>query len=1012
MATGEAAAPPEAPAATPAQAHRVMKTTTTERCPECEGDVRFPLGSPSAKAICWKMHQLTKQHKQHKAMSATQSEGVPAAAPAPRQENGTDQCVTEHCYCGGTIKYFLGCTNHHEAVWSQHNSACLRHRAAKRQLPAPVETLECAAVATAAMSEFGAQSEEVPAAAPAQRQKNVTNKYVTELCGCGGTVKYLRGCTNDHDAAWSQHTSACLRHLAWAKGQLPAPLETLECAAVAAAQAFARRHCFPGAFCVVAEDSLAGAASPLKDALSELKSTTFRRAALARDAIIDIVARTGHDFAESQLTIVSVPQQSLLQSQRSLSRREVPSEASGTKRVAVGALPFAAALPLYKLPADLRREIPYPDTEAVCRQRLQKTSYATDPIEHLHNLLYCEEACVRASLREYDIEEGVFSEGLFELYCLKVPGLAEKRPSVLPDDVIEACDPRTRRCYQGYVHLVHADEIHVSFDARDITVGQTYAIHFTGKLTEFRLLHRAVDRTKALGRPLLTAQHASPPPPEVETGNELTPDPLYDGVLAPLNELQRKFVEDACASKAVLRILWGPPGTGKTTTLVAYVAGIVLSALQSEPRKKGFRVLVATPSNGASNLITSKLLKFLQPKKQVLRVMAFSRQLDEVPDDVRECCCTASYEDSLLRTVTSFRSPDEAAVECASVIVATLGSCSQLYTIHPQLCFSHVIVDSEFAGALQFPGLERVTIAGDPKQLGPVTVGQEARSKGLGTSPLVRLIEHEEAPNTMLRECYRCHPDILSAFNPVFYKGELETPGAGVKFSRLPVPGFEQSRVQFHHCDGPEGYANNSPSIMNLHEVRAVANQLKHLRAVGVPLDDVVVLAPYALQVKKLREAFRFQLSISDRAWLTTHVCSVEVFQGREAKYVIISCVRSPEELSRVGVTQISADARRHLGFLSHAQRSNVVLSRAIDGLIVVGNLRLLWVDEVVWRPVIESLRGSGAEFLGAVTPTDLYGLPEAPRWQTAVDDAVVDGGDTTEHETDQAEEEGCFNTD
>lgn len=81
-------------------------------------------------------------------------------------------------------------------------------------------------------------------------------------------------------------------------------------------------------------------------------------------------------------------------------------------------------------------------------------------------------------------------------------------------------------------------------------------------------------------------------------------------------------------------------------------------------------------------------------------------------------------------------------------------------------------------------------------------------------------------------------------------------------------------------------------------------------------------------------------------------------------------------------------------------------MSRAIDGLILVGNLRLLAIDKVVWGPVITSLRKSGADFFGTVTLTYLDELLEAFGDQT---DAVVGhdvlDGDTTQNGTRRTEE-------
>jgi DNA polymerase III delta prime subunit len=586
---------------------------------------------------------------------------------------------------------------------------------------------------------------------------------------------------------------------------------------------------------------------------------------------------------------------------------------------------------------------------------LKHSSLDVSPTAHLHKLLYAEETCVKASLREYDMENAQFTVGSFGLMRLHVPGLSEKRPSVLVDDMIEAVADGT--CHQGYVHYVHHDDIDVSFH-HHVQPGKTYAIHFTCKRTDFRLLHRAVNRTMDLHRPLLTAGDTQP-------DDAVVPDVIHPSPLRDLNHFQKQFVEESARSKERLRLLWGPPGTGKTTTVVAYIAALVLGAVQR------ISVLVVTPSNGASNLIVSKLLVALQRdnrrcEKKILRVVAASRSPDEVPTDVRTCCCIHDVFDSNQgKTIEGFRAPTRDEVDQASVVVVTLGSCGRLFGMHPDLAFTHVVVDEggqatepELAAALQFDGSPRVVIAGDPKQLGPITVSMAARAKGMDRSPLVRLIECENAKTTMLNECYRCHPSVLAAFNPVFYDGKLVSGDPrSVKFStNATIPGFSEARVKWVHCRRAESYDRQSPSIMNVHEACEVVQEFKRLVDAGVSRDDIVILAPYALQVKKIREMLRLPpTQLVDKTWLSNHVTSVEAFQGREARVVILSCVRSPEHETE-SAELLAADARRQLGFLSQPQRSNVSLSRAIDGMVVIGNLLLLANDSRVWGRVLASM--------------------------------------------------------
>ncbi|CUG31949.1 Hypothetical protein, putative [Bodo saltans] len=839
-----------------------------------------------------------------------------------------------------------------------------------------------------------------------------------ETCSeCSGSVQYtFQDTFHNRNQSWREHRhsygcggTVTHQHHRSNLNLLPSQrVATFGSETIRLAREFVRKHYYPGQYEIIIERSVPIHAIELVKTLT--RNNPFRRAVFARDDIIEFVQENpslvnGFDIA---LRIRSIPRNSTsTRNYRSMNRRRLEPTSRGEKREMHGMARFEVELPRCPLPTALAQVRSYAETEQTCSAVLRTTSLAADATAHLHSLLYCEEACVKASLREYDLEGVCFTKGSFGLLRLRVPGLAEKRPSVLIDDVIEAIDATTNQCHQGYVHFVYHDEIDVHF-SRAVVDGKAYDVHFTCKRTSFRALHRAIDRNRDLGRPILGLKHTRPNP-------KLMVDRFQPQLLARLNATQREFVEGAFTGQSMLNVLWGPPGTGKTTTVVAYIASLV--ALQPLP-SKNIKVLVATPSNGASNLIVSKLCQFLTDKA-ILRVMALSRDKDEVPDDVQKCCLMISFEEHG-RTVTRFRSPTADELNQATVVVSTLGSCGTLYGIHPSTTFTHVVVDEcgqatepEFASALQFGGLTRVVVAGDPKQLGPIVMSMAAQRKGLACSPLVRLIEHEKCPTTMLFECYRCHPSVLSAFNPVFYKGELKSAAAAqVKYSLGPIAGFPNKRVILIHCDGAESYDRKSPSIMNLHEVDIVDKQLSRLLSDGVKLQDIVILAPYALQVKKLREMLRItqpELKQPHNAtWLKTQICSIEAFQGRESRVVILSCVRSPEVLDHVSNSnEVAEDVRRNLGFLAQPQRSNVALSRAIDGLIIVANVKLLIKDSRVWARVVDSLVDSNAQFVtnGTTFIDDrAFDLPQVVA-DVSDDQAGELDGDTTQSGIPRVEE-------
>jgi superfamily I DNA and/or RNA helicase len=119
---------------------------------------------------------------------------------------------------------------------------------------------------------------------------------------------------------------------------------------------------------------------------------------------------------------------------------------------------------------------------------------------------------------------------------------------------------------------------------------------------------------------------------------------------------------------------------------------------------------------------------------------------------------------------------------------------------------------------------------------------------------------------------------------------------------------------------------------MNRQEVDLTIDLIENLLGLGtLQPADIVVLAPYNKQCKKIQGVLhqRFMMA-SSRAWLVSggydakrppiKVCSVESFQGREAKMVILSCVRSNE------ISELSNDLKQSIGFLKQPKRLNVAL--------------------------------------------------------------------------------------
>ncbi|CAE7547861.1 mov10b.1 [Symbiodinium microadriaticum] len=309
----------------------------------------------------------------------------------------------------------------------------------------------------------------------------------------------------------------------------------------------------------------------------------------------------------------------------------------------------------------------------------------------------------------------------------------------------------------------------------------------------------------------------------------------------------------------------------------------------------------------------------------------------------------------------------------------------------PNGSFDAVVVDEsgyawepEVISATVWPLLTRTSpgllvLAGDPKQLGPVTFSSVAKEHGLGTSLLERLLEREvfrkniaAFPDTLgydsrcitkLVQCYRCHQEIIRVPNALFYDNDLVVPSSDqatelIHWQGLPATGFP---LIFHGVNGENVREGSSPSWFNVAEAELVVQYVKRLvETTGfVRADDIGVIAPYQKQVKKVRAA----LAQSHFDGVTVGSC--EQFQGQEKLVIIISTVRTAADFAEY-------DSRYNLGFVSSAKRMNVAVTRAKALLIVIGSPDILWHDPN-WRELIRHCVSNGG-YIGQPLPADADG--------------------------------------
>uniref|UniRef100_A0A669CYH0 RNA helicase n=1 Tax=Oreochromis niloticus TaxID=8128 RepID=A0A669CYH0_ORENI len=576
--------------------------------------------------------------------------------------------------------------------------------------------------------------------------------------------------------------------------------------------------------------------------------------------------------------------------------------------------------------------------------------------ERFHVLLYLEELQMEVDIKRYNIpnadtEHATMTKDKMnkKLLVLEVPGVAENRPSVLRGDKLLVCpvgEPGVKYC--GYVHSVQLDSVRLGFSSQLLSRfldGMKFSVEFTINRLTLRLQHRAAELASShrLGSVLF------PTEPDMSfQPKDLPKLRLFDRQLEK-NPEQYQAVQHIVAgsSKPAPYLVFGPPGTGKTVTVVEAIKQIWRTQANS-------CILACAPSNSAADLLCKRILEHVD-KREVYRMYASSRDPTLVPDELMECS-------NLVGECYIFPAKEE--LMKYKVMVTTLLTAGRLVSGDiPEGHFTHVFVDEAghavetecivpLAGLLDATA-GQVVLAGDPKQLGPILRSPYALKYGMGVSLLERLMNnfsmYQKNAGDVFSNCfvtkllrnYRSHPAILKIPNELFYDGELQA--CADEYARnfycdweeLPKKNFP---VIFHGVTGIDKREASSPSFFNVAEVEVLIGYVrKLLQAQGkkgmakIAPRDIGIIAPYRKQVQKIRR-----------------VGSVEEFQGQERRVILVSTVRSSANYAEI-------DKKFNLGFVKNEKRFNVAVTRAKALLIVVGNPRILETDSTWARHVTHS---------------------------------------------------------
>ncbi|CAK9160682.1 unnamed protein product [Ilex paraguariensis] len=621
---------------------------------------------------------------------------------------------------------------------------------------------------------------------------------------------------------------------------------------------------------------------------------------------------------------------------------------------------FKKIIAQFPIPKNVRDLVESKQIPDVITEGLTKANYA----HYFTTLVIMEEIKMEEDMKDYDMERVSMSSKGSQFLLLEVPGLAEKRPSLVCGDFIcatlasKGVDDSTR-VYQGYIHRVEAEEVYLKFDKEFHVchkVSNLYNVWFTFNRLNMRRLYQAIEATKYLERDFLFPSRK----------RFIQPIPLVP-ISCMLNEEQISAIGMILGCNGgPPYVVHGPPGTGKTMTIVEAI-------LQLYTMRKNARILVCAPSNNAADHILEKLLMTKAVRvqhREIFRLNALTRSFEDVKPDHISYCFAEEF---------IFKCPPLRDLMRFKIIISTYTSASLLYAEGIKRGhFSHIFLDE--AGQASEPevmvplsnlcrGDTVVILAGDPMQLGPVIFSRDAEIYGLGKSYLERLFEckfygvKNENYVTKLVRNYRCHPAILYLPSQLFYRGELiscKDDDTWSSITWVEILPNKQFPVFFFGVQGFDEREGGNPSWFNRIEASKVVEIIRNLtQNMGLDDEEIGVITPYRQQVLKIKKALE-SFGCSD-----IKVGSVEQFQGQERQIIIVSTVRST-------VKHNEFDKTYYLGFLSNPRRFNVAITRAKSLLIVIGNPHIICKDPY-WNKLLWHCSDNGS-YQGCF-------LPERPEY-------------------------------
>ena len=415
-----------------------------------------------------------------------------------------------------------------------------------------------------------------------------------------------------------------------------------------------------------------------------------------------------------------------------------------------------------------------------------------------------------------------------------------------------------------------------------------------------------------------------------------------------LNQSQQRAIQRVVEAQQVA-IVHGPPGTGKTTTLVE----AVIETLQRETQ-----VLVCAPSNAAVDWISEQLMR---RSVNVLRIGNPLRMSDEMLDcsyerryaahplyhelwNIRKELRgpkgeTTGAKGERLHRLRTRETELELKIDADLFAQARVVSCTLIgsaYRLMERRRFSTLFID-EAAQALEpacwaaMLRADRVVMGGDHQQLPPTVKSPEAAKGGLADTLMQKVVKLWPQCVELLTVQYRMNNEIMAFPSRWFYGNRLTAaPEAAQRMVSpldTPLMWLDTSQLDYEEREGRgKSRSNSDEARLVIHTLRDYIEMISPQRVESERI-DFGIITPYRGQARLIRRLLKMQHYFR-RLRRQISVGTVDGFQGQERDVILISLVRDNTE--------------GNIGFLRDLRRMNVAITRARMKLIIVGNVATL----------------------------------------------------------------------